>query len=74
MDEKLKKLMSDGWSWRSSGVNYTPTDADLEKIAGMINSGIAQGGILITDNGTGETYDIYVDNSKLMMKKVESEA
>lgn len=70
MDEKLKKLMSDGWSWRASGTNYTPTDADLEKIAEMINSGITQGGVLLTDKKTGETFDIYVSNGKLIMEKV----
>jgi len=69
-DEKLKELMKNGWSWRSGG-GYVPTDADLEKIAGMINSGIAQNGVLLKDKKSGETFDIYVKNGSLMMEKSE---
>lgn len=51
--------------------SYTPTDADLEKIAGMINSGVAREGVLITDKSTNKTYDIYVKDGKLMMEENE---
>ena len=71
MDEKLAKLMKDGWSYRKSGANYVPTDEDLQKIAGMINSGVAQDGVLLTDKKTGNTYDIYVKDGKLMMEESE---
>lgn len=70
MDEKLAELMKNGWSWRSGG-GYVPTDADLKKIAEMINSGIDQSGVLIKDKSSGTAYDIYVKDGSLMMEKSE---
>ena len=54
-------------------IDYTPTDEDLERIAGMINSGVAQKGVLLIDKASGDTYDLYVSGDKLTMTKVESE-
>ncbi len=52
-------------------IDYAPTDEDLEKIAGMINSGVAQDSVLITDESTGKKYSVYVKNGKLMMDESE---
>lgn len=69
--EELKELMKNGWSYPTVGVNYIPTDSDLEKIASMINSGIAQSGVLLTDKTSNRTFDIYVEGGRLTMKEVE---
>ena len=59
----------------SSGVtiDYVPTDEDLEKLAGMINSGIPQEGVLFTDGASGKVYRVHVSSGRLTMTSIESE-
>ena len=72
-DEKLDKLMKDGWSYRTTSANVTLTDSDIDRVINRIDAGVARDKVPLKDKKTGDVYDLYVNDSNLSMEKVESE-